>query len=82
MHYFEGAARVPMVAHFPSMFKPHRVSQSVSTMDILPSFVELAGGDVHPEHQLEGRSLVGHLTGEGKMHDEVIGEYFGEATSE
>lgn len=69
-----------MVAHFPAMFKHHRVSQSVSTMDILPTFVELAGGFVHPELPLEGRSMVPHLMGK-KGHDEVIGEYFGEATS-
>jgi len=81
MHYFEGAARVPMIAHYPKWFTPKHVSQSVSTLDVLPTFVELVGGKVNPDLSLEGRSLVAHLHGDTAAHDEVIGEYFGEGTS-
>ncbi|MGE8358490.1 choline-sulfatase [Pseudomonas sp.] len=79
MHWFEMAARVPMLVHAPKRFAPRRVGQSVSTIDLLPTFVELAGGELQPGLDLDGRSLVPHLDGRGG-HDEVIGEYMAEGT--
>ncbi|OXY83579.1 choline-sulfatase [Oceanimonas doudoroffii] len=79
MSWFEGSARVPMIVHAPVRFAPKRVSESVSTMDLLPTFAELANNNVAPEYAapLDGRSLLPHLNGTGG-HDEVIGEYLGE----
>lgn len=79
MSWFEGSARVPMIVHAPGRFAPKRVNESVSTMDLLPTFAELANNNVAPEYAapLDGRSLLPHLTGNGG-HDEVIGEYLGE----
>lgn len=79
MSYFEWSARVPMMVYAPSRFEPHRVTESVSTMDLLPTFAELAHGGQAPEYvmPIDGRSLMPHLTGKGG-HDEVIGEYMGE----
>ncbi|WP_315808503.1 choline-sulfatase [Pseudomonas sp. C9-3] len=79
MHWFEMAARVPLLVHAPRRFAPRRVSQSVSTVDLLPTLVELAGGQVEPGINLDGRSLLPHLQGTGG-HDEVIGEYTAEGT--
>jgi len=79
MHWFEMAARVPLLVHAPRRFAPHRVSQSVSTVDLLPTLVELAGGSVQQGIDLDGRSLLPHLQGVGG-HDEVIGEYTAEGT--
>ncbi|MBB4861848.1 choline-sulfatase [Pseudomonas nitritireducens] len=79
MHWFEMAARVPLLVHAPKRFATHRVSQSVSTVDLLPTLVELAGGQVEPGVDLDGRSLLPHLQGSGG-HDEVIGEYTAEGT--
>ncbi|KJJ98594.1 choline-sulfatase [Pseudomonas sp. 21] len=79
MHWFEMAARVPLLVHAPRRFAPHRVSQSVSTVDLLPTLVELAGGQLEPGVDLDGRSLLPHLQGTGG-HDEVIGEYTAEGT--
>ncbi|MDF3866583.1 choline-sulfatase [Pseudomonas denitrificans (nom. rej.)] len=79
MHWFEMAARVPLLVHAPMRFAAHRVSQSVSTVDLLPTLVELAGGQVEPGVDLDGRSLLPHLQGAGG-HDEVIGEYTAEGT--
>ncbi|MBD9577358.1 choline-sulfatase [Pseudomonas sp. PDM23] len=79
MHWFEMAARVPLLVHAPKRFAAHRVSQSVSTVDLLPTLVELAGGQVEPGVGLDGRSLLPHLQGTGG-HDEVIGEYTAEGT--
>ena len=46
MTFFESAVRVPLIIHAPAWFKPHRVSQSVSLLDVLPTLVELGGGAV------------------------------------
>ncbi|QEM82554.1 choline-sulfatase [Halomonas binhaiensis] len=79
MSWFENSARVPMIVHAPKRFAPRRVKESVSTMDLLPTFAEMAGDGQAPEYAvpLDGRSLIPHLTGNGG-HDEVIGEYLGE----
>lgn len=79
MSWFEGSARVPMIIHAPKRYAPARVKQSVSIMDLMPTFVELANDGVAPTYAnpIDGRSLLPHLQGTGG-HDEVIGEYLGE----
>ena len=79
MHWFEMAARVPMVIHAPKRFAAGRVAGSVSTIDLLPTFVEMAGSQVDARLPLDGRSLMSHLSGKGG-HDEVIGEYMAEGS--
>lgn len=79
MSWFEGSARVPMIIHAPGRFAAGRVSQSVSTMDLLPTFAEWANDGEAPEYAvpIDGRSLIPNLIGQ-EGHDEVIGEYCGE----
>jgi choline-sulfatase len=79
MSFFEGAARVPLVVSFPVEFTARRVAASVSLVDLLPTLIELAGGDLAATLAApsDGRSLVPHLTGSGG-HDEVFGEYLAE----
>jgi choline-sulfatase len=80
MSFFEGASRVPLLISAPKFFAPRRVSEAVSLIDLLPTLVELAGGD--PETDLaapiDGKSLVPHLGGTAGAKDEVIGEYLAE----
>ena len=45
MSFFEGASRVPLVVASPGRFAPRRIRASVSLLDILPTLVDLAGGD-------------------------------------
>jgi len=80
MHWFEMAARVPLLVHAPQRFAASRVSQCVSTIDLLPTLVELAGGTLEPGLPLDGRSLLAHLQGVGG-HDEVLGEYMAEGST-
>jgi choline-sulfatase len=71
---------VPLIVHAPKQFDAHRVSASVSHLDLLPTLVELARGkprDAWPD-SLDGRSLVPHLLNARDAHDEAIGEYLGE----
>lgn len=82
MSYLEHSARVPLIIHAPRHFSAGRVSEAVSLVDFLPTFVEMAregraGDYVTP---IEGRSLMPHLSG-GEGHNEAIGEYFAEGTT-
>jgi choline-sulfatase len=79
MTFFENATRVPLIVHAPKHFAPRRVAGSVSTIDLLPTLVELGTGTrqtAWPD-PVDGRSLVPHLVGDGG-HDEVFGEYLAE----
>jgi choline-sulfatase len=82
MHWFEMAARVPLIVHAPKRFAAARVAQHVSTLDLLPTFVAMAGGQLDPRLPLDGRSLLPHLNGQGEKdgQDEVFGEYMAEGS--
>ncbi|KAL4973605.1 alkaline-phosphatase-like protein [Aspergillus desertorum] len=81
MAWFENSARVPFIVNAPKRFAPARISQNVSTMDILPTFAELVGAPLVKGLPLDGVSLVPYLTGEdGVKTDTVLGEYMGEGT--
>jgi choline-sulfatase len=80
MHWFEMSARVPLLVHAPKRFAARRIGQCVSTMDLLPTLVELAGGQVEADLALDGHSLLSHLKGEGG-HDQVLGEYMAEGSN-
>ena len=80
MSFLEPSARVPLLVYAPKHFSPHRVSESISTVDLLPTFVQLAGGKLQPHLEIDGRSLIPHLNGSDQRHDEVIGEYMAEGT--
>ncbi|MDQ0468746.1 choline-sulfatase [Labrys wisconsinensis] len=79
MSWFEGSARVPLLVSAPGRYRPGRVGASVSLVDLLPTLVEMAGGDPADlaGGPSDGRSLVPHCEGRGG-HDEVIGEYLAE----
>jgi arylsulfatase A-like enzyme len=79
MSYFESSARVPLLVHHPRLFRPHRVTQNVSTLDILPTLVDITGSKLMPGLPMDGLSLVPHLQGKAG-HDTVFGEYCGEGT--
>jgi choline-sulfatase len=80
MNFFEGGARIPLIVHAPGRFAARRVKESVSLLDIMPTLIDLAGGDVPADMRspMDGASLMPHLRGEAG-HDTVIGEYLGEA---
>ena len=71
--YYQGGIRVPLVVHWPlGIQKPGKLEYLVSTLDILPSFVEVAGGDV-PKN-IDGESLVNLVTGASNepVHDHLV----------
>lgn len=95
MSYFESSVRVPFLIHHPpgigvnggegqeanaDSIKPHRVSQNVSTLDILPTMCDLVGTTPHPDLPMDGQSLLPHLQNREGGPDTVIAEYTGEGT--
>jgi choline-sulfatase len=79
MTFFEDSARVPLVVHAPPRFAAGRVRANVSLLDLLPSFVELAG-DVAPDDRVAERSLLPLLQGDGTERPPVVAEYAAEGT--
>jgi choline-sulfatase len=78
MNFFEPACRIPLIVHAPGRFAAHRVANSASLVDILPTLCELAGGNaLDYATPLDGNSLQPQLSGE-EGRDEVIGEYLAE----
>ncbi|BBP97863.1 choline-sulfatase [Burkholderia sp. SFA1] len=79
MTFFEGGCRVPLIVHAPKRFRAHRVPDSVSHLDVLPTLVEFARGEAPQAwpDSIDGQSLMPHLDESGG-HDEAIGEYLAE----
>jgi len=72
-NFYQGGMRVPMFFHWPAGIKKSDVSkQLVSTMDILPTLIDAAGGKI-PE-RIDGRSLLPILKNQGNMpiHDYLL----------
>ena len=54
----EGGARVPFIVHWPGVTKPGTQNDSIiQTTDLLPTLVDIAGGDVSKLTGLDGVSL-------------------------
>jgi choline-sulfatase len=78
MNFFEPAVRVPLLVHAPDRFAAHRVMESVSAVDLLPTLIDLGQSETAADpHDVAGRSLLPHLLGQGG-HDGVDAEYLAE----
>jgi choline-sulfatase len=80
MSYFEASVRVPLLVHHPKAFAPRHVSANVSTLDILPTLVDLVGTKLWPNLPMDGSSLLPHLENRPGGSDTVYAEYCGEGT--
>ena len=61
---FEGGVRMPMIARWPGKIPPGRTCGAVSiTMDLLPTIVHLAGGEVPPDRIVDGKDIWPLLSG-------------------
>lgn len=83
MSFFEGSARVPLLVSYPKRFSPKTVPYNVSSMDVLPTLVDLVGGSFDLRLPLDGVSLLPYLESQvatSPDYDTVFGEYAGEGT--
>ncbi len=68
---YDAGTRVSLIAVWPGVVKPgSRTSAMVSWVDLLPSFIEVAGGSAPTN--LDGRSFVAVLKGQTNAHRERI----------
>ena len=73
---FEDSIRVPLLVHAPARFHGRRVGQPVSLLDLLPTLVELAGGEAPVG--LDGVSLAPALDGDRPPDRDLPLEYLAE----
>jgi arylsulfatase A-like enzyme len=87
---YEGGVRVPAIAWWPGHYPAGRVvSEPVMSLDVFPTMVALAGGQLSPARPYDGADLtpllsgeVSRLTGVGiDGSREMVGYYFAEAVS-
>ena len=75
MNFFEHACRIPLLVAGPGVV-PGVSAEHVSLIDLLPTLIELAGGQ--PPAEADGTSLVPLLGGDLQPGRRVFGEYLGE----
>ncbi|MBT2160888.1 sulfatase [Zobellia barbeyronii] len=62
-NHLEGGIRVPFLMSWPGKLKPNTVyNNPISTLDLLPTFVTAAGGNVSGIKDLDGVDLIPFLT--------------------
>lgn len=65
MQTWEGGPRVPFVARWPGVIPARRRSDAiVATLDIMPTFLNLAGVDIPSDRVIDGVDVMRLLTGE------------------
>ncbi len=85
MHFYEFAARVPLVIQAPGRFAPRRVAPPVSLIDLFPTLLDFAALEATPKAALQlaepavGHSLLPLCLGEEPAGPHAVyGEYLGE----
>ena len=80
-HFFDHAARVPLIIHAPSRFAPARRSENVSLVDLLPTLCDLARIDLadRAPRPPDGASLIPLCEDPAAVRDTPV---FAEITSE
>ena len=73
--FFEWSLRVPLIFRAPARYRPRRVSNVVSLVDMLATFVDIAGGAVSDILATEGKSLDQAAQG-GKLGERTIAAEF------
>jgi len=79
--FFEWSARVPLIVWAPDRYRPGRVAEPVSLLDILPTFADL-GGALGRVIATDGASLVPLLEGRKLAPRLVAAEYLAEGVQE
>jgi choline-sulfatase len=77
-HFFEWAARVPLVIQFPERWAPAQISQNVSLIDLMPTLLDAVSDTPFTGYvdSPDGESLLQALEGDPSgLRDTVISEF-------
>jgi uncharacterized sulfatase len=74
---YDTGTNIPMVARWPGHVKPDTTTEAViSTLDIMPTIMELAGGSI--PSLMDGKSMIDVIEGRSShQHDELYFSYSG-----
>lgn len=72
---WEGGMREPGIFWWPGRIKPGVSHCMTGTMDLLPTFLELAGVDLPTDRVLDGRSIAPVLLGNGEAKPAILFYY-------
>ncbi|BFM14061.1 sulfatase [Maricurvus nonylphenolicus] len=73
---FEGGMRVPTVAYWPATIAPGTVPDGMATMmDWLPTFARMGNAELPKDRVIDGKDILGLLTGEGDRADQELFYY-------
>lgn len=67
---YDYGTRVPFIAHWPGHIKPGKTDAMISWIDLLPTLIDVAGGDA--PQKIDGRSFKGVLLGSKSQHRNEI----------
>ncbi len=75
----EGGVRVPCIARWPGHIPPGQVTSAPAvSMDLFPTIVNLAGGEIPRDRALDGKDIFGLLTGQSNRGGEDFFFYWKE----
>jgi len=60
----EGGIRIPFVISYPKKLKKGVYSNPITSLDLMPTFVELAGGKITEKDKLDGVNIFPYVTNE------------------
>ena len=70
--------RVPFIARWPGRIKAGRVESALAcNMDLFPTFLALAGGEVPDNRKIDGIDMTDLLLGKGRGHRDSFCYYRG-----
>jgi arylsulfatase A-like enzyme len=72
---WEGGIRIPAVIEWPGKIKPQISDMPASTVDLFPTFLDIAGVEIPDDRPLDGISLVPLLNGEMGTRSQPLGFY-------
>lgn len=74
---YEGGMREPTIAWWPGHIPPRSVSDAVTgEIDLLPTFVKLAGGKIPTDNKIDGFDILPLLLGQTRQSPREVQYYF------